>query len=554
MSGIPEPIDAPPSSPAAAGPLPQVGRRGVARSPLSDGDWHRLHPLTPLFRGGLVLVVAVGIVIANLRDRIIELFLPWLVPDFPDGAELPGDPVDYVLGHGLVLLATLVLLGAVIVVVGLFYLSWRFHTFRITGDDVEVKSGVLFRSQRRAPLDRVQGVNLTRPLVARLCGMAKLEVVGAGSDANVRLEYLSTSNAEQVRADILRLASGRQLEEAREAEAHGTRTAAAAAMVTDALNGLVQGAEDPADEPESVVAIPFGRLLASRVLDGSLFGLLFVAAVVVGGSIAGTPWLLLSFIPAGLAFGTYWVRSILKSLRYSIAPTVNGVRITFGLLTTVTEILPPGRVHAVEVTQPLLWRPFGWWSVTVNRLHGGNANGRNAEQFSTVLPVGDRADVERVLRLLLPALDEKDWPNVFAHGILGPQADDPYTNTPRRALLLRPVTWRRNGFLLASDALLLRRGYLHRKLIILPLARLQSLSLEQGPVDRAFAVAAAHAHTIAGRVSGRLGAIDRDAALALFADAERGAVSAAATDTSHRWAGATAAPLHPSAVPPEDTR
>ncbi|MDF2492207.1 MAG: hypothetical protein K0Q58_785, partial [Microbacterium sp.] len=28
-----------------------------ARSTLSDGDWHRMHPLTPLIRGGLFLVV-----------------------------------------------------------------------------------------------------------------------------------------------------------------------------------------------------------------------------------------------------------------------------------------------------------------------------------------------------------------------------------------------------------------------------------------------------------------------------------------------------------------
>ncbi|WP_136053956.1 PH domain-containing protein, partial [Microbacterium sp. K24] len=85
---------------------------------------------------------------------------------------------------------------------------WRFHQFRITGDHVEVRKGIVFRSHRRAPLDRVQGVNLTRPFPARIIGLAKLEVVGAGNDANVDLEYLATSRAESVRSDILRLASG----------------------------------------------------------------------------------------------------------------------------------------------------------------------------------------------------------------------------------------------------------------------------------------------------------------------------------------------------------
>ena len=175
-----------------------------------------MHPLTPLFRGGLVLVIVAGMIIANMRDWLIAIFLPWLAPGF-EGEQIPGDPVDYVVSHNLILVATLVVLGVVIVLVGLFYLGWRFHSFRITDDDVEVRSGVLFRTHRRAPLDRVQGVNLTRPMIARLAGMAKLEVVGAGLDANVKLEYLSTTNAEEVRADILRLASGRQLAEPGEA-------------------------------------------------------------------------------------------------------------------------------------------------------------------------------------------------------------------------------------------------------------------------------------------------------------------------------------------------
>ncbi|MGB4780244.1 MAG: PH domain-containing protein, partial [Microbacterium sp.] len=167
-----------------------------------------MHPLTPVLRGGLFLVVVIGIIIANLRDRLIG----WLIPGFSDLEQYEGDPVDYVLTNGLILVAALAVLGVLLVIVGWFYVSWRFHTFRITGDDVEVRTGILFRTHRRAPLDRVQGVNLTRPMVARLLGAAKLEVVGAGLDANVKLEYLSTANAEAVRADILRLASGRQLQ------------------------------------------------------------------------------------------------------------------------------------------------------------------------------------------------------------------------------------------------------------------------------------------------------------------------------------------------------
>jgi putative membrane protein len=550
--------------PVASGALRADTRAAPA---LTDGEWHRLHPLTPLFRGGLFLVVIAGLVIANLRDRLVFLFLPWLDEDIDveiDGEEFrSGDPIDFIIANNLYLVAGLVLLGILLVLIGLFYLSWRFHTFRITGDDVEVRSGVLFRTHRRAPLDRVQGVNLTRPMFARLVGMAKLEVVGAGLDSNVKLEYLSTANAEAVRADILRLASGSRVAAAARADSatlHSTeganapgvsRRSAAASVVSAGLTGLISGAEEPVSEPESVVHIPIGRLVASRLLSTSTLWLIAIVVAIIVGSIAGTPWVLFTLIPALIGFGAYWVRTITRSLRYSIAPTSSGgareqagglgrspstIRITFGLFTTITEILPPGRVHAVEISQSILWRPAGWWEITVNRLSGrGLADGTN-DQFTTVLPVGTRADVERVLRLLLPGLPENEWPLVFEHGILGPKPEDPYTNTPRRARLLRPLSWKRNGFLLLPDALLMRRGAIWRKLAVFPLARLQSIGIEQGPLDRALSVASIRAHTITGRVNGRLAILDRDAALGVFEDAEAAAVTAASSDHSHRWA------------------
>ncbi len=516
------------------------------RSPLSDGEWHRLHPLTPVLRGGLFLIVVMGIVIANLRDRLITWFLPGLAEwEQYEG----GDPVDYVWQNNLWLLAGLVVLGVLVILLGVFWLSWRFHTFRITGDDVEVRSGVLFRTQRRAPLDRVQGVNLTRPMVARLLGAAKLEVVGAGMDANVKLEYLSTANAEAVRADILRLASGRRLSAARDAAAAAERrgvplTRAAAGAVSAGITGLIDGVDADATEPASVVHIPTGRLIASHLLSSTTIWLLVMLAAVIAGSIVGTPWALFTIVPMLLGFGAYWFRSITRSLRYSIAPTSSGVRITFGLFTTVTETLPPGRVHAFEVYQPLSWRPFGWWAIRVNRLSGRSATDTQAQQLAEVLPVGDVADVERVLRLFLPDLTHDEAVALIDDGMRGPRREDrdgdPYTTTPRRGWWLRPLSWRRNGLLLTRGMLLLRRGMLRRALVILPLARLQSVRISQGPVDRALRVANLTGHTVLGQVSGAVGIIDRADALDAWQRIEAAAIAEASSDRSHRWDEAAA--------------
>ncbi|MEI3846042.1 MULTISPECIES: PH domain-containing protein [unclassified Microbacterium] len=528
----------------------------LVRSPLSDGEWHRLHPLTPLLRGGLFLIVVIGIVLANLRDRLVFVFLPWLAPDIEsevgewEGAG--GDPIDFIIANNLYVMAGLAVLAVLIVVVAVFYTSWRFHTFRITEDDVEVRSGILFRTQRRAPLDRVQGVNLTRPMIARLLGMAKLEVVGAGTDANVKLEYLSTANAEAVRADILRLASGRRLAAASPPAdpRHEGRAASLGQRVGRELTGMIEGPEAPVAEVESVVNIPLGRLVASHVVSMSTLVLVLAVIAVMVGVSQGVTWLLFAFVPAIIGIGAYWVRSIVRSLRYSIAPTPDGVRITFGLFTTITEIVPPGRVHAVEVTQPILWRPAGWWTVRINRLTGRSVTESSTDQFTTVLPVGTAADVERVLRLLQPSLPDDERALVVQEGMFGPGEDDTFTNTPRRAWWIRPLSYRRNGFRLTGDVLLMRRGVVWRRLVILPLARLQSFGLYQGPLDRATRVTNVRAHVVAGPVSPFLAAVDRDSALTLFDDVARGTVRAALADRTHRWAQDEAdAPPTPAMTP-----
>jgi putative membrane protein len=159
-----------------------------------------------------------------------------------------------------------------------------------------------------------------------------------------------------------------------------------------------------------------------------------------------------------------------------------------------------------------------------------------ADQMTTVLPVGTRDDVERVVRLLLPALPDEQLTHVFEQGILGPVADDPYSTTPRRARLLRPLSWRRNGVLLTPDALFLRRGFVWRGLGVFPLARMQSIAITQGPVDRALSLANLTAHVVPGTVTTTVGVLDRDDALRTFGDTAEGIIAAAAGDRTHRWA------------------
>jgi putative membrane protein len=509
-----------------------------ARTGLADGEWHRLHPATPLLRGGLGFVAVVGIIIANLRERLVEWFLPGLVCP-PDARECgQGDPFEYIVENGYALVVALVVLGILLLCIALFYVSWRMNTFRITDEVVEVKSGVLFRTHRKARLDRIQGVAVSRPLFARIFGTAKLDVEVAGQDANVPLAYLGNAASDGLRADILRLASG-SLSAAAFLAAPPTGR-----LIDRRVSELLAPELDPRlAPPESVVRMHPGRLIGSTVLSGTTVALLVMLAAVITGLVLSTSgvrelfWTVFTFVPIALGLLSYQVNRLLKFLRYSIAATPDGVRIGYGLLSTRNETVPPGRIHSVAVSQSIFWRPPDWWTIRVNRAtRQTSSDGQNGQQNTIVLPVGSRDDVFRVLELLLPdLLADGAARDLFERGLVGRGADADFTVSPRRAAVVRWFSWRRNGFALFPGAVLLRRGAIWRELAIVPTPRVQSVAVEQGPLARSLRLANVHVHTVAGPISPRLGALDVGDAQALFRDAAEAAVAAAGSDTSHRW-------------------
>jgi putative membrane protein len=511
-----------------------------ARTDFADGEWHRLHPATPLFRGGIAFVAIIGVLIVNLRDRLLAIFVGADDDEFVSGGDLESDAIDYIVREELVLVALLVGIGVLALIVAGFWLSWRVHMFRITDEVVEVRSGILFRTNRKARLDRIQGINIARPFVPRLFGAAKLEITVAGNDASVPLAYLRGADADALRRDILLLASGAQRAgrpadpDAPEADAAGARIGGM--LEQRAAELLAPELDVEVTQPQSVVRMNPGRLIGSTLLSDTMIILvLMLGAIVVTSVLTGELFLLFAMFPGVIGIGGFLVTRITRSLRYSIAATPDGVRVGFGLLSTTNETLPPGRIHSVKISQPLLWRPAGWWQIAVNRASRSSQNGAAGQQQTTILPVGNLDDVRAVLRLLLPEVATDEAMPVLEQGILGRDSDGGYTVSPPRARVLRWFSRRRNGYLVGPTAVLLRAGAIWRSLTIVPLTRTQSVAVRQGPLLRALRLGEVHVHTVAGPIIPTIGALDRRDAMRLFDDVARASVSAAQSDTSHRW-------------------
>ncbi len=494
---------------------------------LTDGEWHRLHPASPLLKGGIVFIAILGAVVANLRERLLALFVPRL--------DDQGNPIDYIVGHGYVIQALLVIIVVLLVLIGGFYVSWRMHTFRITREVVEVRSGVFIRTNRKARLDRIQGINIVRPLLARVFGAAKLEVDQAGHDANLQLSYLDTRAADQLRKEILRLASG--------SRAASTSPATVGTLLDRRVEEFTAPHHDADTPPESIVTLHLGRLLGSMILGtGSVIAILLIAGAATWIALTGDLFILFLAFPSVIGFGSYYVRRFTRSLRYSISGTPDGVRVGWGLLSTTNETLPPGRIHSIEVSQPLFWRPFGWWEVRVNRASHSRTRGADNQANTTLLPVGNLSEVTRVLELMLPELVGSESVSMIERGLRSHGGDDGFENSPPRAAWLRPFSWRRNGFMVTPGSFVLRRGGIWRSFTVVPKPRLQSVALEQGPVLRMLRLADLHLHTVHGPIRPHLDVVDLDVAVRLFGVVSSAAVAAGQVDTSHRWRAGEATP------------
>ncbi|GGL25960.1 PH domain-containing protein [Phycicoccus endophyticus] len=431
--------------------------------PDTEGGWQRLHPLSPLLRGGVVLLAVLGYLVSQLVDEVLG--------SFDAGGYVPGGdagPQEEWAWRAYPLLALAVLVLVIAAVAGASWVSWRFSRFRVADGQVELRTGVLFRQHRQVPLERVQAVETTRPLLARAVGLSQVVVQSAGgSDSHLTLAFLGAERAERVRAHLLELA-GRSDE--------------------GAPAQRLPGAAEEVEGAEPLVAVPNGRLFVATILHGST--LVLGVVLVVGGFALGVGRVGLevlaaapALIPVVLGLGVSRVKELLVHGNFSLARSRTSLRVRHGLTDLRVASVPLHRVQAVEVLQPLWWRPWGWWRVRVN-VAGVQGEGGDDEE-TTLLPVGTLAEALTVLG----ALGAHPEDPVLHEALTGTGGESGWTGPPRVARWLDPWSWRRAGYALAAHAVYLRAGRFTRHALVVPHARVQSLALDQGPLQGRLALA-----------------------------------------------------------------
>lgn len=510
----------------------------------AGADWRRLHPLSPLLRGGLAVLVIAGIIIANFRDRFIELFFGdrfWSEYG-TDEVSSAQDPIGYLIEQGLILIALGAVLGLIALIVLFSWIGWRFATYRVTEDAVEERKGVLFRSHRRAPLERIQSVNLQRPLLARALGLTKIEIVTAGQGGKVELAYLSYQDAKTVRAEILgRAATKNARNDPDQAGPGAARPVLALPIAPDsdeftparigsakfdaALSARATEFIDFDVDPKAItentlVRVPVPRLIASLALSWELVVLVAAAVVLIVGAAVLDPMFVFGLLPLIIVMVSVIISQFNKGFNFTLSRGTDTIRTGAGLTSTTTETIPFGRVHAVEARQPLLWRGLGWWRVRVTTAgHSLAQGGQNGSQ-NVVLPVGTVDDVLRVFETLLPGIgDDPRETEELRDGLIGPGTG--YLGAGPRAGWVLWFGRRRSGVALVDAfelhaTLRIRRGVLTRTLGVMPVLRAQSVLLHRPLVHRMLGLATLYAHTVLGPVQMQVRGLELHAAKRVF--------------------------------------
>ncbi|MFF7237791.1 PH domain-containing protein [Streptomyces collinus] len=417
----------------------------ATRPPVAE---RRLHPVTPFRRAWAPVTVLAG----------------WAVHD-PNGAQ---EQVQR-LTSAMLLTGLAVLVPAA----GLYgFLSWWFTHYAVTDSELRIRTGLLFRRTAHIRLERIQAVDVTRPLLARVAGVAKLRIDVVGADKKDELAFLGEREARALRAELLARAAGFAPEAAREA------------------------GEAPAHE---LLRVPPRGLALSLLLTGATWGSLTAALVVPPLLWLATHslWTVLAVaLPLLGAAGAKSAGRFVAEYDWTVAESPDGLRIDHGLLDRAHETVPPGRVQTVRIVEPLLWRRLGW--VRVELAVAGSAN-------SVLVPVAPRAVAESVIAHVLP-------------GVTVPAAP---SRPPRRAGRCAPVRWRGYGLAVTGSVFAARHGLLRRRLSLVPHAKVQSVRLAQGPWKRLWRLADVHVDTGAGKtVTARLRDAE-EAARLLAEQAER---------------------------------
>lgn len=396
--------------------------------------------------------------------------------------------------------------GLGVVLLAVKWLVWRRFKYGVGAAEIVIESGVLNRNRRSIPFDRVQDVDIERTFLARLFGLAKVRIeTGAGGKDEGLLDSVS-------------LAEANRLREAVRAGRAGAVPVASAEEAVEAPAPQMLFAMDP---PRLIL---FGLFNFSLVYIAGLFAILQTFDGFLPFDIYNPArWIGLvdEYLPARWTFGAIAAVLLVAAALGAVAGVLQtvardyGFRLSLesdrlrreqGLFTRKEAVISRRRVQLAEVSGGPVRGLFGWSGLSFQTLGAGTDRGGH----QSAAPFATRSEIEAVLAEVAPLRlpPPPQLMQVSRRHILRSVAG---TLLPALAAIAALSYWlpfapallallpllaaaaalerRYHRYAITDDLLFVSRGVWRRRLWLIPLRNVQSLSLSRGLLQRRLGLA-----------------------------------------------------------------
>ncbi len=411
--------------------------------------------------------------------------------------------------------ALVLLIPLVVVVAAYEYLYWQNYEFYFEGDDLKIESGVITKTNLDIPIRRIQDIDTTQGVLARLFGVVQVDVQTAGGDASSSsLRYLEKPQAEAVKQRL------RELKDRREGSDEDAEPDRPPELFYDIGDGLVTYSlvrSVPAAVGTAIlvaiVGVGAAAYFASTPLEMAGFG-----ALALGGAL----------ILSGFVFATSFVSAYFQYYDFRVERRNDVYEYERGLVSKQGGSIPKEKIQNIEITENFLMRHLGYATLKVETAGYTQATESGTTTTIVLMPFERAETVYQRARKL--GEFEADPIDIETLSDIGPIAKRRYV---RRYFLLSAVLlfasggllfvgfhpgvlvvpvlamvvarragrlqWEHIGFRRGTHNMVVSRGFWVRKTYLVPHFRVQNLMVSQSLFQRRWGVATVTVDTAGNR-------------------------------------------------------
>ncbi|APT84113.1 hypothetical protein CAQU_02415 [Corynebacterium aquilae DSM 44791] len=387
--------------------------------------------------------------------------------------------------HAALMDALYAVIALVVFSVAVWLLSglwWRAYGYKLDGQELSLRNGVIAKNLRTARYSRIQAVDVVEDFWPRLLGLAAVRVETAGGrNSALAIEFLGKKDALALRDEIMGIVHGT---DPHPPEGHSDQPLRPAD-----LGWVPEDSLEPVGAGSIVVPeIPIMRSFGAALLSVGTW--IAVAFAVFAGNIGVG---LAALIPLAIGLASFSLRVLNASWRYRAVRRGRVLTIEYGLLDRRSQNIAMDRIHGIKIHQPLLWRLVGWCQLQVSVAGYGHSKDGSSTK---ILPVGTLDQAHELLVQLGPLSAAE----VQAHARVG-VVDASGMRPPARVRWCDPLAQRReSATLIGMRAFITHQGFFVPSVCVIAPRHIQELTLHSGPVDRALGVCSLTCDLVGGPV------------------------------------------------------